>query len=373
MSISENNLKRLFTDEFCEAKFIRNEIDVLAVVKENAGILNQFSKLKDILIIGTGGSLNGITAGLSFIGNKSKTNFHFLGNTLSLKLIDKVKNKLKNKNFGIITISKSGNTVEVVKTFSLFYDLLKTNLKTKSKSLSKNVIYIGENNESKLSNFVKKNKLLHIPIDKDVPGRFSTFTEVGLIPFYLFGFDIKKMIKLRKHLPADLIKDIIAYTELKIKNKKITNNIFSLNDERLNNLVDFAIQISNETEGKNQNAIYSSKIIYPRNLHSDEQYLEGGKNMFMETAFIYSNIKPKNEFEILNNNITNAVIKVHEKRFKVFKITFTDFNEENFTRLLTFIELSSSVNALNINAFPFNQPGVENYKKMLMKLEKENE
>lgn len=372
MSKSEANFNRLFSDKFCEAKFIRNEIDVLTAVERNSKILKSFSKLKDILIIGTGGSLNGIIAGLSFIGNKSKTNFHFLGNTLNQSLIDEIKNKLNNKNFGIIVISKSGNTVEVVETFSLFYDLLKKNLRVKTKTLSNNIIYIGEEKESTLSNFAKKNKLHRIPIDKDVPGRFSTFTEVGMIPFYLFGFNIKKMIKLRSHLPAALIKDIISYSELKSKNKKITNNIFSLNDERLNNLVDFAIQISNETEGKNKRAIYSSKIIYPRDLHSDEQYLEEGKNMFMETAFVYLNKKTKDKFEILNNDITNAVLKVHEKRFKVFKIQFTEFDEESFTRLLTFIELSSAINALNIKAFPFNQPGVENYKKMLQEIERQN-
>ena len=147
-------------------------------------VLSRFNRYKSVILIGMGGSVLGSEAIYSFCSEKNKKKFFFLDNLDQLK-IEKIKNKVNLKNCLFIIISKSGNTLETLVNSNLFKDKIN----------NKNTIIITEKKNNILNTYAKKKKILTINHKDYIGGRYSVLSEVGMLPAFFMGLEIKNFRK----------------------------------------------------------------------------------------------------------------------------------------------------------------------------------
>ena len=147
--------------------------------------IKSFKKLKTVIVIGMGGSILGTQAIYSFLKHRIRKKFIFLDN-LDQRLLKKIKKENNLTKTLFLVVSKSGNTTETILNLSLFKTFLKKS----------NIIIISENKNNILSNFAKKNKFTFIKHNKLIGGRYSVFSEVGMLPAYLMGLNPSKFKKI---------------------------------------------------------------------------------------------------------------------------------------------------------------------------------
>ena len=340
--------------------------------------LRNFTKFKTVVIIGMGGSILGAEAIYHFLKEKIKKNFFFFNNIdiENLKLLKK-KNLTK---ILFIIISKSGDTIETLSnTFNL--NILKKN--------AKNIIIISEKKNNQLYAYSKKLNLYHVEHKDYIGGRFSVLSEVGMLPAYLMGLDIKKI---KKNILSCLkIKNKIFLKESSIKmsnlfKRKIYKNIIFFNYvPKLNKFLYWNQQLIAESLGKKNKGFLPLISQAPKDHHSLLQlYLDGPKDKIF---YIFSaenqneekiKIKGLNKkLSFLNNkslsSIKNAqrkafiqVLKSKNVPYREFKIFNND--EETLGELFSYFMFETALigNLSNIN--PFNQPAVEQVKKKTKQL-----
>ena len=172
-------------------KDINNKDNIFNILNNNYKFnfslkdLKYFLKFKTIIIIGMGGSILGSNAIFEFLNSKIKKNIHFLDD-IDPEKVKILKNKYNFQNILFIIISKSGNTLE---TLSNLFSLEVLKIKEKKK----NIIIISERNNNTLYNLSKNLNFFFIEHKNHIGGRYSVLSEVGIIPAYLMGIDIKKL------------------------------------------------------------------------------------------------------------------------------------------------------------------------------------
>ena len=322
----------------------------------------KFKKYPQIRLIGMGGSILGANAIYSFLKNKIKKTFIFID---TLNVNENLKNN--KKKFLNLIISKSGNTLETI---------INTNVLIKSNQKN---IFITENKNSYLITLAKKLKAEIIHHNDFIGGRYSVFSEVGMLPAELMGLKPSKfkcfnnLIK-KKNFVNSLILNVSNTIDL--INKKKSNSIILNYDENSTNLFYWYQQLIAESLGKKGKGILPIVSSMPKDNHSLMQlYLDGNNNNFF--TFFYVNEKSGNSVsskDILNshqylknknvNDILKAQFIATQNIFKKKNIPFRTFylnkrNEQSLGELFTFFILETILlaNALNIN--PYNQPAVE--------------
>ena len=211
----------------------------------NISDLNKFKKFKTIVIIGMGGSILGTQAIFQFLSKKVKKKIYFF-NDINTEQINNFKKDEKFNKTLFIVISKSGNTTE---TLSNFFSL-----KLDNSNFRKNIIIISERNNNPLYFIAKKLKFFHVEHKKFIGGRYSVLSEVGIIPAFLMGIDIKKLRKnLTRHLDkknkASFKQSPIILAELLSKGK-IKNVVFLNYHPKLNQFLFWCQQLIAESLGK---------------------------------------------------------------------------------------------------------------------------
>ena len=337
----------------------------------SSATIKKFSKYKNIVIIGMGGSVLGAKSIYSFFKKKIKKNVFFLDN-LDLSLEYK---KIKNlKNCCFIVISKSGNTLETIINLSA----------TLSKSLLKNkLIIITELSNNVLMSVAKKYQA-HVIEHKDfIGGRYSVLSETGIFPAALMGINFMKLKNLKKLLKSKeftsaLIQNVAAiYT---LSKKRVNNSVILSYDSSLNDLGYWYQQLVAESLGKKRKGITPILSYGPKDHHSLFQlYLDGPRDKFF-TFFKSKNkensIKIKqdvitNDNKFLKNKSLNSIINAQfdavKSIFKLKKIPFREINfqkknEEELGETFIFFVLETILLARMMNINPFNQPAVEQIK-----------
>ena len=182
----------------------------------NFNKIKKFKKFKTVVIIGMGGSILGSKALYSFLKYKIKKNFIFIDN-LDFKLLKSVNIKKNPSKFLFIIISKSGNTTETILNTGYYKNHLKKN----------NVIIISEEKNNSLFNLAKKKDFFFIKHNPHIGGRYSIFSEVGMVPAYLMGLNPYKIKKnLLKHYKNKKNLVISKKNTKKLYQKKIKTLIF---------------------------------------------------------------------------------------------------------------------------------------------------
>ena len=325
---------------------------------------------KNILIVGTGGSVLGTKMLSSFFG--LDTNYYFLDSLNNSTVNDFIKKDLSK--FSIFIISKSGQTLETLTNCNI---ILK-NFKKRKKEISKNFIIISEKN-SILFNFARKNNILFFEHNINLSGRYSVLSEAGLL---MFNLDYKKIIQginsvLKNNLKKNLINNAATLLTLMSKSK-IDTHVSLIYSHNLLNYGYWHQQLLAESIGKNGKDFTPIISECPKDHHSIMQlYLDGKRNKFF-TFFKTINNKidqpikdyfnQKFKKSSLNNIVDaqfNATIKVFKKNLIPFRVILIDQKKpiQSFISLLVYSMLETAILCKAFNLNPFNQPAVEAIKK----------
>jgi len=339
----------------------------------SAAMVKKFSKYKNIIIIGMGGSILGTKSIYSFLKKKIKKEVFFFDNldpNLNLKY-RKIKN-LNNSCF--IVAGKSGKTIETIINLGSIF----------SKNLLKNkLIIIGQPTNNALMHIANKYKAEVIAHKEFISGRYSVLSETGMFPAALMGLnlmkfkDLKRLIK-NKNFISVLIQNVASiYTLI---SKKINNSVILNYDSNLDDLGYWYQQLVAESLGKRGKGINPSLSFGPKDHHSLLQlYLDGPKDKFFtffntsekeDKLKISQDIIPKNMRFLKNKSlkfIINAQCNAVKNIFKLKKIpfrqiTFNKKNEEELGEIFTFFVLETILLSRLMNINPFDQPAVEQVK-----------
>ena len=336
-------------------------------------LVKNFSKYKNIVIFGMGGSILGTKSIYSFFKKRIKKQFFFFDN-LDTDLHLKYK-KIKNlKNSCFIIVSKSGNTIETLSNVSAVF----------SKILPKNkLIVITESTDNNLMKFAIKNNAEIIEHKKFIGGRYSVLSEAAMFPAALMGLDLKKFKNLKvliknKSFASSLIENVAnIYTFCQ---KGINNSIVLSYDVKLNDLGYWYQQLVGESLGKQGKGINPILSNAPKDHHSLLQlYLDGPRDKFFTffnstdkaNKLKFSNIFLEKDTKFLRKkSLRNIVDKQCDAVKNIFKlkkipyreITFKNTSEEELGKVFTFFVLETILLSRLLKINPFSQPAVEQVK-----------
>lgn len=320
------------------------------------------------IIVGIGGSYLGskmIDDSLSKYLTKKKVEIIYLGTSLSSEYLKSVIDYIKDKEVYVNLITKSGTTLEPMITFNYLIKCLEN--KYTSEELSKRIIVTTEKSNSLYEEALyKKYNVLTIP--KNIGGRYSVLTSVGLLPSVVEGYNIDDLLKGAKAVKKeDVYKYIIIRDTLYKSGKKIES--FTFYEEKLLSFGEWLKQLFAESQGKNNKGILPITTFNTRDLHSLGQYYQEGESIIFETVINYKNydniVTDYNvSLEDIKNIAINAVATSHyENNIYSSIISINKLDEYSLGYLIYYFELAAAYGGFLLEVNPFNQDGVQLYKK----------
>lgn len=355
-----------------------NKLDTFISKKELIKIINITDYIKDncdvFVVIGIGGSYMGskaIIEALSPMYNRSSPEIIFLGTDLCAEEYYETFEYIKDKRVIVNVISKSGTTLEPSIAFSLIMDIM--NEKYSEEELKNRIIVTTDSEKGELRKIVNEKEYVSFTVPSNVGGRFSVFTPVGLLPIAVAGINIAKLLegamssfeRVDRAIEYAVIRDILYH-----KNKYIES--FTVYNSKLYYFTEWLKQLFAETQGKNNSGILPISTVNTRDLHSLGQFFQEGNDILFETVISIDKDKKitLNKYDMELNSLNKiAVDKVGLAHFNGHTpsgfITIDEKNENTMGELVHFFILSSIVGALLLDVNPFDQPGVEDYKKLI--------
>lgn len=360
------------------------------------------SKCEVVVVIGIGGSYLGAKAVIDALSD-SFENFNpksknpviiYAGHNIGEDYLFELIKFLENKKFGIINISKSGTTTEPAIAFRILKRLLEDSVgKENTKDL---IVAITDKQRGALRTLADKEGYKTFIIPDNVGGRFSVLTPVGLLPIAIAGIDIKKLIagaiKMENDTKPDIpfaenIAEIYAVTrnELYKHGKKI--EILANFHPKLHYISEWWKQLYGESEGKENKGLFNASVDFTTDLHSMGQWIQEGERTIFETVISIEN--PNNEVLIPGDNedldglnfLTGRRVDYVNKMAELgtqlahvdgsvpnIKIELPLLNEYYIGQLLYFFEKACGISGYILDVNPFDQPGVEAYKKNMFAL-----
>ena len=352
----------------------------------------------DILVVcGIGGSYLGARAVIEAINglhNDHKPEIIFLGQTFSSDYLHEVIAHIKNKNFAVNVISKSGTTTET----SISFRILKTMLEKKlGKEGAKKAIFATTDKEKgALRTLANKEGYVTFNLPKDIGGRYSVFTAVGLFPIACAGINIEALMEGAKQSQKDCSKSSLktnpAYKYAVIRDyfykKGKSAEMFITYEPRLVQLGEWFKQLFGESEGKEGKGLLPVSATFSTDLHSLGQFIQEGSKILLETTLFIKNPNhdvlipnDKNNLDELNyltgkslgfvnEKAFQGTLKAHEEVGKNPNIVLEVEKLDEFALgyIMYFFMKTCAMSAYLLKVNPFNQPGVEVYKKNMFHL-----
>ena len=352
---------------------------------------NRIRKDSDYLIvIGIGGSYLGARAVIEALShNFRQKNVLFAGNNLSPDYINDLIEFVKDRDFSINVISKSGTTTEPAVAFSIFKDLL---VKKYGKEKAKERIYITtDKSKGILRKEATEQGYETFIVPDNIGGRYSVLTPVGLLPIAVSGLNIDSLLlgasqAMQKY---ENLLDNEAYTYAILRNallKKGKNiELFVNYEPKMHYFTEWWKQLFGESEGKDLKGIFPAGVDNTTDLHSMGQYIQDGQRFLFETVLDiqspyrdirvpvqtdkdldFLSLKSLNE---INHMAMEGTIKAHvDGNVPNIRIKVERLDEFNLGWLIYFFEKACAISGYLLGVNPFNQPGVEAYKKEMFKL-----
>ncbi|WP_311488005.1 glucose-6-phosphate isomerase [uncultured Helcococcus sp.] len=351
----------------------------------------------DVLVaIGIGGSYLGAQAVYSALTNsfeKADTELIFTGNHLSSTEFYELKEYLKDKDFSINVISKSGTTTEPAVAFRLFKEILEEKY---SKEEAKERIFATTDREKgALKTLADKEGYECFVIPDNVGGRYSVLTACGLLPLAACGINIDDLMQGARDMREEtlntdfsdnaVLQYVASRNALYRQGKDI--EILVTYDPKLYYFTEWFIQLAGESEGKDGKGIYPSSVIFTTDLHSRGQIIQEGQRNLFETVIKIDT--PKYDMEIkedaenldnLNYLVGKTVHEVNKVALEATVDAHTEgdvpnivlsidrLDEYNLGKLIYFFEYAIGASGYVLGVNPFNQPGVELYKSNMFKM-----
>ena len=352
------------------------------------------------VVIGIGGSYLGARAAIEFLKSpnynalpKETPDIYFTGNSISSTALAELLKICEGKRVSINMISKSGTTTEPAIAFRVFRELLE---KQYGKDGARERIYCTTDRaKGTLKQLATKEGYETFVVPDDVGGRFSVLTAVGLLPIAVAGADIDKLMEgaaqAREELcSTDLEKNpcykYAAARNILYRKGKCVEMLVSY-EPAFTMMCEWWKQLFGESEGKDQKGIFPASVVFSTDLHSMGQYIQDGSRIMFETVVQID--KPKYELTIgtdpenvdgLNFLAGKTVDFVNKKAFEGTVLVHTDgkvpnivlnvpeVSEKELGYLIFFFEKACAISGYTMCLNPFNQPGVESYKKNMFAL-----
>lgn len=357
-------------------------------------VADKVRKNSDVfVVIGVGGSYLGARAVIEALTNKYNKDIEimYLGNSLSSLDLKESLDYLKTKDFTVNAISKSGTTLEPALAFSLIKSVLYEKY-SKDEALER-IIVTTDESEGSLRKFADENNVESFTIPDDVGGRYSVLTPVGLLPIAVAGIDIDRLISgaregVEHYTKLDLDNFAINYASMRnaLHSKGIDIELLVTYEPRLHYFQEWWKQLFGESEGKDGKGLFPATATFTTDLHSLGQLIQDGKRNLFSTHISFADsesvtINPTKEDEdILGHLKTKTVGYVNEQArlgtieahssggVPILEVKMTELNEESIGQLIYLFMLSCAISSMILGVHPFNQPGVEKYKKNMRQL-----
>lgn len=358
------------------------------------------SDSKALVVIGIGGSYLGARAAIEFctsqnynLVSKDTPNIYFSGNSISGNALSELVDLVKDVDFSVNVISKSGTTTEPAIAFRIFRELLIE--KYGAEEAAKRIYVTTDKCKGTLKEFSDKEGYETFVVPDDVGGRYSVLTAVGLLPIAVAGIDIDKMMQgaadaRNDYSVCDIEKnDCYKYAALRNillgKGKAVELMVAYEPDFTMMN--EWFKQLYGESEGKDGKGIFPASVVCSTDLHSMGQYIQDGVRMLFETSVVFT--KPKREVTIKADDVNADGLNflagktmdfVNRKAYEGTLLAHVDggvpnicieipeMNEYEFGYLVYFFEKACAISGYILGVNPFNQPGVESYKKNMFAL-----
>ena len=352
-----------------------------------------------LVVIGIGGSYLGARAAIELLHSQLYNNLgdgpqiYFAGNSISPTYLNQVIRLCEGKDFTINVISKSGTTTEPALAFRIFRDLA---IKKYGREGAKERIFCTTDKvKGTLKQLADEEGYETFVIPDDVGGRYSVLTAVGLLPIAVSGSDIAKLMegaaRAREDLSVcDLDKnDCYRYAALRniLYRKGKAIEILVSYEPAFSMMAEWYKQLFGESEGKDNKGIYPSSAIFSTDLHSMGQFIQEGSRILFETVVdiaapqqdLYIQPDPNNfdglnflsnqNMSVVNRKAMQGTILAHtEGGVPNMVLQLPAINEEELGYLIYFFEKACALSGYLLAVNPFNQPGVESYKKNMFAL-----
>lgn len=375
--------------------------DEFARIKKAAAKIQSDSDV--LLVIGIGGSYLGARAAIEFLthsfynvldkGTRKTPQIFFVGNSISSKYIKDLQDVVRDKDFSINIISKSGTTTEPAIAFRVFKEMLIE--KYGKEEANKRIYATTDKAKGALKNLANQEGYESFVVPDDVGGRFSVLTAVGLLPIAVSGADIDKLMEgaasgRKKALetpyeenPALLYATIRNILLRKGKHVEIVANY----EPSLHYVSEWWKQLFGESEGKDQKGIFPAAVDLTTDLHSMGQFIQDGARIMFETVINVEespeevvlkeeeidtdgmNYLAGKNVDFVNKSAMNGTILAHtDGQVPNLKVNVPEQNEFYLGELFYFFEFACGISGYLLGVNPFNQPGVESYKRNMFAL-----
>lgn len=354
-----------------------------------------------LLVIGIGGSYLGARAVIealtssfdSMLQERKHPYILYAGNNLSPNYINELIEAIGNKDFSINVISKSGTTTEPAIAFRIFREMLETKYGIEE---ARSRIYVTtDEKKGALKKLADQEGYEQFIIPDNVGGRFSVLTAVGLLPIATAGIDIDKLMEGARLAQVRYNDSSLKYNEcykyavarniLYKKNK--TTEILVNYEPKMHYFTEWWKQLYGESEGKDKKGIFPAGVDFTTDLHSMGQYIQDGRRELFETVLRIENSETNikinsdddnldglnylagKDLDYVNKKAMEGTIQAHVTgEVPNILISIEKINEETIGHLIYFFEKACAISGMILEVNPFNQPGVEEYKKNMFKL-----
>ena len=352
-----------------------------------------------VVVCGIGGSYLGARAGMGFlegVPSHLKTDnlpdILFAGNSLSSWQFRKLLDKLEGRHFSVVVISKSGTTLET----AVAFHILRTELVRRFGTVEarKRIVAITDSQRGTLRDLARDEDLAAFDLPRDVGGRYSVLTPVGLLPFAIAGLDIRSLMRgaaeeraASLDSPAatnDALRYAVARRLLNASGKKI--ELLTSFEPCLHYVSEWWKQLFGESEGKDGKGVFPASAEFTTDLHSLGQFVQEGTRSLFETivdvaapaevTFLCDADSPDGLAYLNGRNLSamnhdariGTLLAHHDGGVPVLQLTVPDVSESSFGAMVYFFEVACAVGGYMLGINPFDQPGVEAYKRNMFAL-----
>ncbi|MBQ8831011.1 MAG: glucose-6-phosphate isomerase [Oscillospiraceae bacterium] len=338
-----------------------------------------------VVVLGIGGSYLGARAAIDFLKSdkynivtRNSPRIFFAGNNLSAPYTQQIMSFAASQSLSLIVVSKSGKTLETSVAFRIFYNLMKAKYGEKARE---RIYVITDPEKGALREFADKNGCISFPLPSNIGGRYSVLTAVGLLPMAVAGIDIAEVINGAKSetSPEDALTYAAARQHLYRSGKKL--ELLASFEPNFRYMGEWWRQLFAESEGKEFKGIFPVFEELTADLHSVGQYVQEGERTVFETFINFDTSAAKliipagdinDGYDRLVGMDYNLIAKASKEGIKkahtdggtpVIELNAESISPFTFGAAVQFFLISCATSGVMLGVDPFNQPGVEAYKK----------
>ena len=393
------NTQQFHTVEVPDMKhYIDCKVDELFAIQQVATEIQENADV--LLVIGVGGSFLGARAVIDALSPYFRTNngveVIYAGNNMSGAYLKQLITYLENKSVYVNVVSKSGSTMEPALAFRIVKQYMETRY---GAEVNERILVTTDAHKGILKDIADKSGYRQFVIPTEVGGRYSVFTAAGLLPIAASGIDIQAFLEGAMHAESDFDNEDVesnaayqyALARFDLYSRGYSLELLASFEPRLRKLHEWWKQLFGESEGKEHKGLYPTTVTFSTDLHAIGQFIQEGSRILFETLIHFDEIEEDidvpfmlNDLDGLNylagrsmNEINttskDGVVLAHEEGgVPVMKIGIPKLDAYHVGYLMFFFMKACVISANLLEVNPFDQPGVEAYKKKMLELLKEN-